>query len=275
MKPARASSLRCSVRRSLWLLLAAVLLMGCPERLTLREMCEQYPQLCADLNSDGWCRYQRAALIERRHHEETDPSDEGTYRLLLAWEHYRDCIQLAAEVQTPEHKAAADRMKGYLTSIHELDRLAAETGTSNNPFLLFYHWSRFSQQEALDKLIATDNRGELDNSEIQFHLATYYAKIDTAIAIRKLMHALEILPEQADYLGEILTSLSTLYFRQNNIDKAYVWLKVAQMADVDDAKPEAILNYHPFTDSQQETLDEQAKQYWKAIRKRAFLPPAN
>lgn len=251
-----------------------MLLAGCSDHQTVKEMCDNNPHFCTDLNDDGWCRYPRADVIDHRFALEKTPSDDNRYQMLLTWEKYRDCIQLAADVrQLDKREAAANRMRGYLTSLKEIDELAAATRDSDYPYLLFWHWSREGREAALEKLLEADKRDELNISEIQYRLGTYYAKSDPDLAIKKMLYALELLPKKENFSGDIITSLATLYYRSKNPENAYVWMHIAELAEVEGASSDSIAEYLRLTPDQRDELDDKAEEIYDQIQDRKFVPP--
>lgn len=257
------------------LLSGLVLLAGCTERKTMKELCELHPEICADLNDDGWCRYQRAAVIEQRILLKAKPTDDDTrYQMLLAWEVYRDCIALAADVRQQEQRfAAANRMRGYLTALNEIEQLSKATLDSNNPFLLFWHWTREAREDSLKRLLEADQQSELQIGEIQYRLGTYYAKSDIDLAIRKTLRSLELLPAKEGYSGDALTTLATLYYRKGTPEKAYVWMRVAELAEVEGARAGGIAEHFRMGKETLKQLNSEAKKLYGQITDRKFVAP--
>lgn len=258
------------------MLLMALGLVGCGDdrRASVAEICRNQPALCDDLNDDSWCRFERANVIEHRFLAQNGNPPEQQYLLLKGWEKYRDCMVLAAEVKKKENTAiSANRTKGYLTSLAELEKLDRATANSSDPFLLYWHWSRHGQQQALEQLQALDQAGKLEFSELQFHLGSYYAKYEMDIAVKKMMRALELLPAHAPYLQELLGSLATLYYRKNDGDRAYLWLRIAELAEVQGANAQAVIAQFQLDDARVNALNDKAKTLFKQIEERKFVPP--
>ncbi|MBQ1784607.1 MAG: DUF2989 domain-containing protein [Gammaproteobacteria bacterium] len=251
------------------------LLAGCSERKTMRELCSLHPDVCSDLNEDGWCRYQRAAVIEQRIVLKAKPADDDArYQMLLAWEVYRDCIALAADVRQQEQRfAAANRMRGYLTSLNEIEQLSKATLDSSNPFLLFWHWTREARDDSLQRLLEADKQGELQIGEIQYRLGTYYAKSDIDLAIHKTLRSLELLPKKEEYSGDALTTLATLYYRKDVPEKAYTWMRVAELAEVEGARAGSIAEHFRMGKETLKQLNDNAEDLFDQINDRTFVSP--
>ena len=48
--------------------------------------------MCNDLNSDEWCRGEKAEIIKQRYRHPDDGEGEDIYRLMLMFEDYQRCI---------------------------------------------------------------------------------------------------------------------------------------------------------------------------------------
>ncbi len=258
-----------------WLLslLLTVSLTGCDNRFNVRKICSDSPELCNDLNEDGWCRYERAHLIEMRHlrQQQADDSDLK-FNHLIALEDYTACIRPAALIKKRERKdIESQRMQAYLNATAELNTLDAQTKGDENPYLLYFHWSRHNDRAAIAKLLKLDEAGELEHYDLQFHLASYYAKYDPAIAINKLKNALSLRSEKDPLDGEIFTTLATLYLQKGDNENAYLWLKIAELAEVKGADTET-LNPHTLSiePALQSKLDHRAAELLNAINEHRY-----
>ena len=76
------------------LILAALLLAGCDDTLTLNQVCTETPGFCEDLNKDSHCKDERAELIYARYHEYKSPTEDNKYTLLKHLEDYNQCVSL-------------------------------------------------------------------------------------------------------------------------------------------------------------------------------------
>src|SRR6056300_853476 len=86
--------------KSIPLALVAVLaLSGCEEPLTLRQICQEKPKICADLTKDGHCKNERMDVIFKRYYEAKLPSDKNRYELLMKVEKYSQCMSLASQIE--------------------------------------------------------------------------------------------------------------------------------------------------------------------------------
>lgn len=211
------------------LAISCLMLCGCDSMPTIKEICENSPNMCNDLNTDSWCRVERSEIIENRYLSTRKQTDEQKYKLLMAFEDYSTCIEKASKIEHIKLKEKkTTRVKGYLTSVREIRRLSYETRGSNMPELLYYHWSRHGNKNSLRKFLAFEDTEKLETPKMQYALATYYVKIDTDKTINILYHALELYRPGEDIDVEIMKTLSSLFMDEEKHKQAYVWAKVAE-----------------------------------------------
>lgn len=242
---------------------------------TISDICSEQPQLCSDLNKDSWCRAEKAKIIKARHEDLLNPNDENTYRLLIHFEGYKTCIDKAAQIEHIKLKEKkTDRVEGALTARSELKRLARETQASNNPYLLYYHWSRFNREAALEQFLSYERTGELETPELQVALASHFVKFDRIKAIEILQHALELYREDDEINPEIFQSLATLYLKEEDIPRAYIWATIAQ--EVEGSTDVDLLQIETLIHSQKKStknLKNLAKSYLTNINNGEFIRP--
>ncbi|ATC95153.1 DUF2989 domain-containing protein [Pseudoalteromonas tunicata] len=211
------------------LFLSTLLLVGCDSQISVREVCEQSPLMCEDLNTDGHCNFERSDVIVARYYEKQQPTDVNKFTLLNGFEKYSKCIHLASGIEHIKLKdKKTSRMNGYLTSLKEIKRLSQETVNSQLPQLLYYHWSRNGSEQALEQLLQQENQPSMQTSELQFLLATYYIKFDLDKTITLLYRSLELYKGDKPINQEIFTTLVNLFYKQKNYKNAYIWGLIAQ-----------------------------------------------
>ncbi|GGD64235.1 DUF2989 domain-containing protein [Lacimicrobium alkaliphilum] len=203
--------------------------------ITVKDICEKHPEMCSDLNPDSWCRAEKANIIKNRYNQSRASTDRGTYEQLLNFEAYKKCIAKASQIEHIKLKERkSERVKGLLTAERELKRLAQMTRNNNSPHLLYYHWSRFQNEDALKGFLAYENTPQMEYPEMQVALATYYIKFDRIKAIQLLYRALELYGEGDDIDNEIFLSLSSLFMKEEQFDWAYLWGYVGREFGVED-----------------------------------------
>ena len=218
-----------------WLSLSLLLLAGCgPEQQTVAQICKDNPAICNDLNEDSHCNVQRADVIFDRHAEGKLPSDKNKYKLLISFEKYSKCIELASGIEHIKLKEkTTSRVNGFLTSLREIKRLTEETVSSDDPNLLQFHWSRHQSQPHLDRFLLAEQNKQLETPELQVALASYYMKRDIKKTIDILHHALSLYPADAEVDPEIYTALTTIYYKQRNYQQSLLWALIAEEAGIE------------------------------------------
>ncbi|TDP40669.1 hypothetical protein DEU29_101218 [Idiomarina aquatica] len=204
-------------------------LTACGERMpTVREMCDQDPGLCADLNEDNWCRAERRQLIISRYANKLQEIPENQYYLLKDLQKYSQCIELASGIEHRKLKSKqSHRIEAYLNSLDAIKALADKTATSDAPLLLYWHWANRSDTDALEQLLALENTKAMQSHELQFALATYYAKQDQDKVLSHLYNALRLYTPEQRFNVEIPESLVTYYLSREDVKNAYIWARVA------------------------------------------------
>ena len=261
------------MNKSLLVSLAALLgLSACGERLpTVREMCASEPSLCADLNQDNWCRAERRQLIISRYLQQHQPSSEQQYYLLKDLQNYSQCIEIASGIEHRKLKSKqSHRIEVYLNSLKSIKQLADETQHSEAPLLLYWHWANRNDSDALQQLLAMQESPAMQTHELQFALATYYAKEDQQQVLTHLYNALHLYQPKQRFNVEIPESLVTYYLSQEDIKNAYIWARVALAFDstlINEQQMRSIVN---ATEEQYEAWQDQAEQIVEQLRDGEF-----
>ncbi|AWB67689.1 DUF2989 domain-containing protein [Saccharobesus litoralis] len=252
----------------------ALILTGCDSGVSVRKVCKETPQFCQDLNKDSWCKDKRANVIIGRYLESQQASDDIRYQLILDLESYSECVEIASHIEHIKLKEkTTTRVQGYVTSLKELERLKNVTKSSNDPRLLYWHWSRNGDENALTQFLKLRETGDLETPDLQFKLATYWVKIDRDATIDILYHALALYKDGDKIDPEILKTLSTLYLKEDKLKHAYVWGRIAKdygMKEIDLAPMKAILGNQGVD---VDKLDDFADEYQSQIESGSFVPP--
>ena len=213
------------------MLTSLVFTTGCESELTLRQICDEKAELCNDLGSDGHCKNERLDVIFHRYHEAKLPSDKNRHALLLKWEKYSACIELASQIEHIKLKEKKTlRVDGYIVSVNEIKRLSDATVTSDYAPLLYYHWTRNGSNKHLEKFLALEGSKQINTPELVFGLATYYIKRDLPKTVELLYKTLSMYKEGDAVNPEIYSSLSSIYYKLEKTSNAYLWAKVAQLS---------------------------------------------
>jgi len=105
-----------------------------------------------------------------------NPTGKQLYQQLTYLEDYSRCIELASGVQHIIHTSrTADRARAFRLSTQNLSRLQDETRERQDPFMSYYQWTRFGDTDALNRLLAQENAGEVTEPFLLAQIATYYS----------------------------------------------------------------------------------------------------
>jgi len=227
-----------------WLLV--ILLSSCNKGPNLAQVCQDNPEICAKITEDNHCRRERNNTILTDVTLKQTHADSQKYQLLIAYEKYKACMGLASQIEHIKLKEKkTNRVQNYLRVQALISNLADQTKNSENPLLLYYHWTRFLDNDALAKFLKLEGTKALENPESQLHLATYYAKKDPNKTIKLLFHALELYQPDAHINPEIFHTLTTIYADKQQYKQAYIWLMILKLYAPDDPalKDKTIENY--------------------------------
>ncbi len=214
--------------------LLCLTLSGCDQYFApkVADICAENPQLCNDLNSDNWCRSEKAEIVNHRFRHQQQLSSEQQYNLIILFEDYKTCISRAANIEHIKYREKeSDRMKGVITAQRELKRLARATKDDPHPLLAYYHWSRFGDEDALQRFLAANRAGKLNTPELLIALATIEVKHDLNLTRQTLYRALDLYQDDDGIDTEIFPTLVTIALEQEKYSQAYVWSIVAEEYD--------------------------------------------
>ncbi|UAA40431.1 DUF2989 domain-containing protein [Paraneptunicella aestuarii] len=262
--------------RLISLIFGTLLLSGCDKfsEIGITEICEQYPQMCEDLNSDAWCRAEKSKIIKNRYNNLKQPSDGWKYELLLNFEEYKQCIAKASQIEHIKLKEKkSGRVAGLITADKELRKLARDTQESKDPRLLYYHWSRFGSEEHLKEFLAYRDSELLESPEMQIALATYYVKNDREKTIQTLYHALELYRANDEIDSEIFNSLTSIFVKLEDYPKAFIWGYIAREFKVEKLDLSQIEALVRQTGGNIGALEDTADDYVDAIKSGEFRAP--
>ncbi|WP_420809553.1 DUF2989 domain-containing protein [Alteromonas hispanica] len=199
---------------------------------TIKEICSEKSEMCTDLSLDARCTPQRAEIIRLRYYNQEPANDAFKYPLLLAFESYLECVQEVQHIEHVKRKGKeATRLKGVITARRELERLARETKASLDPYLSYYHWTRFNDKEAFhrfERYVASDR---VSDPELLVSLASVQIKSDQNRTVDTLYRALSLYTDSADIDVSIYHSLASIGLDVENYRMAYVWYGVAEKYD--------------------------------------------
>lgn len=258
--------------RQLWIAVGCMvgLLGGCNED-RIASICEKNPELCADLNDDGYCRLERSNVIRNRYYHLQDTSDTGLYHLMKSLEAYLVCIEKTTLIEYSERKERKNnRVEGMVAARRQLDTLDAQTRNSHEPHLLLWHWTNNGSQAAKEAFLKREGSPLLEEPELQLALANHYRSTDTAKAIQILQHALSLYKAEEEVDIIIPTALSGLYMKQQAYPQAYLWALVTNQLQGNKGAGQS--PYIQLTKDQKEAMEEQAEQIVDQLHEGQYRP---
>ena len=241
------------------------------------QVCNDYHEICHDIDTEGWCKHQRSDLIIRRYQQLQTPRDlDNTYRTLMSWRKFNDCIAVASKItrRTVEDRTSV-RTKAYLTSIKEIEKLEQQTLASTYPQLMYYHWAEDGKQYRIDALIKLDQQGKMASTELQLMMASYYAKVDKTKEMTAQYNALSLLDLASEYQlnNQIYASLATNYYQKNKYHLAFIWARVAEKSGLKTAAVSTLKRKLKAEKYDLKHLEDIAHKTYLSIAANKFTPP--
>jgi hypothetical protein len=228
-----------------------LILTSCDNKPKLAQLCKNNKEICDEYGKDSWCKVQRNNVSLSKIALKDTKQDLEKFTLMIAYEGYVKCMALASQIQHIKLKEKTTMRKNNLLKAKaKLSSLVEETINSEHPHLLYYHWSRTANREALEKFLVLEGSTSLENSIDQHHLATYYVKRDPKKTVSLLYRSLELHKVDSTLNPEILQTLATIFTNKKEYKQAYIWLKAYSLAQ---EKPE-------------KWVDESLQQYQQAYK---------
>ncbi|MDC8830874.1 DUF2989 domain-containing protein [Alteromonas gilva] len=207
-----------------------LLLAGCSDFFapSIKQICEDNPQFCSDLNTDGWCRTEKSEIVRHRYDYQDDDSDRPKYDLLVNYENYQQCINKAAQIQHVKYRDKEFARKQASVSVAQtLKELQWQTKHSPDPYISYYQWSRFGYEDAKQRFVDAAERDVFAEPKYYVDLASIQIADNPKAARNALFKALSHyanVDEEID--GRITGLLTSLSLDTENYRMAYVWTKV-------------------------------------------------
>jgi len=254
------------------------LLTGCDTGPDLATLCEQHPDICNEFTEDNWCKVERKNTAFAQLALRNTGKDKQKIDLLHAYEDYAKCMDRASKIEhiKLKHKTTR-RIDNHLKAKEKINQLSIDTNRSEHPELLYYHWSRYVNKRALNKLLAMEGSDVLNTPESQFNLATYYIKRDTGKTLTLLFKALELNKPENSVNTEIFKSLTSIYTNMKEYKQAYIWLKILTLYDPEDntISDKTLSEYSKGYQLDSDFLDKVAKTTLDKIEDGQFKSPRN
>lgn len=245
-----------------------LLLIGCKNVPQTQIICNNHPFICKDLHKDSFCKDQREALILARFDTlEQKPSlDMALYNELLVSEKYRDCIGLKSEIRHVQHtERTTDRTDAYLAILRRIKKLSGATKNSKNPYLAYYHWSRYRDKKALSIFLEDEKEGKIDKPQLKAWLADYYSRKDPEKSIDLYKQAIAE-TDVNDINNLWITAMATVYKDTGHNNEFYIYHRVAEKISPHPVNEEMLMNAIGHDKKLAAQLDDIASQIAKLIR---------
>ena len=255
---------------------SCTLLFACNKAPSFAELCDEHPKICNEFKEDYWCKTERIAVGFSNLAHQKKPEDLQKIDQLMSYENYAQCMVHASKIEHNKFKEKQGmRINNAVNANKRIKEISDSTLNSNHPRLLYYHWSRYLNKDALQKFLALENTKELETPNLQLNLATYYAKIDQSKTLNLLYHALELTDVDEPIDTEIFKSISTIFAEKKEYKKVYIWSKVLTSYSPDDKTINTLsLNkYAQAFNLDHEFLDRVASKILDTILQGEFIKP--
>lgn len=264
------------IQRLSLLIISTLLLSACFDSTpTTEKLCEAHTGLeCNQLNMrDGQCRHQRDALIFSRFDQLKNDSDLNKLNTIKATHVYQICLTSAAQIEPITAKEIkSKRSEALLHSYDAIDALSLDLQHSKEPKVLFYLWTT-GDKNALREFLQLEGSKDLESTEMQYALATFYTQRDGNKTILILNHSLELLTDQNFKDGlhtMIIKSLASINHREENKKLAYVWALVGKDFKLQVASKKQLDLLYQFSDTEKTQLKLISEVITENIEKQTF-----
>ncbi|WOT06826.1 DUF2989 domain-containing protein [Shewanella youngdeokensis] len=248
-------------------------LFGCKPSSNTKEICNNNPEICADLHEDSWCIFEKDDLIRSREQitHSIKPSGKQLFELLLQLEGYNKCIELAAGVKHIIHtERSNDRARAYGLSSQSLTQLQENTKNSLDPHLAYYHWSRFNDHQSAMVLFAAERNGQVDDVRIKAQIAIHFLKSNSLKSKRLFAEAFAE-SNTTTFDPDWLLALAKLYAYEDRPEMNYLLSKTNIIMTQAKFAENQMLALLKGDKAQQQKLDKKAKVLADELRSGKYL----
>ncbi|MBY6185576.1 DUF2989 domain-containing protein [Marinobacter hydrocarbonoclasticus] len=242
-------------------LLAVAALAGCDRAPTVRDICQASPELCADLNTSGWCRHDRAAIVHARYQFGLTNDVAHKFEELVKLESYVDCMSHVSQMVSKSGRKTLEQERShfYLKSLDALEALQQETRDHSDPALSLYHWSRFNDEAALGRFLDAESQGQLHGIRLKRLAGLFFSESHPDKARDYLLDVVEADPEAAEQDSELLLQLGYVLSKLKQRETAYLFTYLGQPKQAP-ASPEALARHLGLAHTKVEQLVQRAEE---------------
>lgn len=251
------------------LVLVTASISGCFEnRNNTDKLCAENPNLrCERLNiSDGQCRVARTDLIWHRFEVLKNDTVDNKISEFHYLAKYKKCMELASQIraidQTELKQIRFQAMQNAAEDQHDLIEAIRQSKT---PQAYYFLWSQIGDKSAQREFLQMEGKPQLESTEMQYALATFYTQRDHKKTIILLNHALELAPDDNVNI-DIFKSLASTHQLLNQREYAYIWAKVSQHYGVQIASAKDLQLLYGFSDDEYGELDKIADNVVAALK---------
>ncbi|WPC73233.1 DUF2989 domain-containing protein [Vibrio porteresiae] len=251
------------------LVLVTASMSGCFEnRNNTDKLCAENPNLrCERLNiSDGQCRVARTDLIWHRFEVLKNDTVDNKISEFHYLAKYKKCMELASQIraidQTELKQIRFQAMQNAAEDQHDLIEAIRQSKT---PQAYYFLWSQIGDKSAQREFLQMEGKPQLESTEMQYALATFYTQRDHKKTIILLNHALELAPDDNVNI-DIFKSLASTHQLLNQREYAYIWAKVSQHYGVQIASAKDLQLLYGFSDDEYGELDKIADNVVAALK---------
>jgi hypothetical protein len=257
-------------------ILSCVLIAGCNKAPSFADLCKNNPKICTEFEEDSWCKSERIAVGFANLAYQKSLKDLQQHNQLISYENYAECMGKASKIEHIKFKEKQSmRIANVAKAKKRIKEISDETINSNHPSLLYYHWTRYLNKNALQNFLALENTKQLETPTLQLNLATYYAKKDQNKTLHLLYRALELTSMNEPINTEIFKSIATIFADKNKHEQVYIWSKILKTHSPDDdsIKRVNLDDYARSFQLKRDFLDSVASKTLEAILKGKFQKP--
>lgn len=251
------------------LVLVTASMSGCFEnRNNTDKLCAENPNLrCERLNiSDGQCRVARTDLIWHRFEVLKNDTVDNKISEFHYLAKYKKCMELASQIRAIDQTELKQiRFQAMQNAAEDQHALIEAIRQSKTPQAYYFLWSQIGDKSAQREFLQMEGKPQLESTEMQYALATFYTQRDHKKTIILLNHALELAPDDKVNI-DIFKSLASTHQLLNQREYAYIWAKVSQHYGVQIASAKDLQLLYGFSDDEYGELDKIADNVVAALK---------
>lgn len=264
--------------KALLMICISIFLTACQSGINkdIKEICLNKPALCEDLHPLADCDAIRNTVIQARHVYDLIPDEKNTLLLLKELDAYKACLELTLEIELTRDKARKEkRLDNYLSTKKIADKVLRSSKNISDPHLGYYLWSNHQDLQAKQVFLKAAEQDDLKDIDLLAKLAVYYHNDDPQRALNFYYNALRYSANIEQLPESLLLQLTSLLYRHQQYQHAYLWARVATEISEDNAtiNLQMIINKGYLSMRQQKQLNQLASDYIESLQEGLLTPP--